>query len=67
MLAHFYYVSKRSAGDFGLNLKRKNQGNSGRAVRSTLRLPNYKVNDLAFTEDIALLDDSTQAQRQLDK
>ena len=42
--------------------------NSRRAVRSTTRLPDYKVNDLAFAEDIDLLEnDSTEAQRQLDK
>ena len=63
------YVSKRSAEDFGyLTHKGNNQDNSGRAVRSTTRLPDYKVNDLAFADDIALLENnSTQAQRQLDK
>ena len=63
------YVSKRSAEDFGyLTHKGNNQDNSGRAFRSTTRLPDYKVNDLAFAGYIALLEnDSTQAQRQLDK
>ena len=63
------YVSKRSAEDFGyLAHKGNNQDNSGREVRSTTRLPDYKINDLAFADDIALLEkDSTQAQRQLDK
>ena len=62
-------VSKRSAGDFGyLTHKGNNQDKSGRAVRSTTRLPDYKVKDLAFADDIALLEnDSTRAQRQLDK
>ena len=63
------YVSKRSTGDFGyLTHKGKNQDNSGRAVRSTTRISDYKVNDLAFADDIVLLEnDSTQAQRQIDK
>ena len=57
------YVSKRSAEDFGyLTHKGNNQDNSGRAVRSTTRLPDYKVNDLVLLEN-----DSSQAQRQLDK
>ena len=62
------YVSKRSAGDFGyLTHKGNTQDNSGRAVRSTTRSTDYKVNDLAFADDIALLEnDSIQAQRQLD-
>ena len=39
-----------------------------RAVCRTTRLPDYKVNDLAFANDIALLEnDSFQAQRQLEK
>ena len=42
--------------------------NSGRPVRGTTRLPDYKVNDLALADDIALLEnDSTHAQRKLDK
>ena len=48
------YVSKRSAED--LTHKGNNQDNSGRAVRSTTRLPDYKINDLAFADDIALLE-----------
>ena len=63
------YVSRRSVGDFGyLTHKGNNQDNSWRAVRSTTRIPGYKVNELAFADDIALLEnDFTQAQRQLDK
>ena len=63
------YVSKRSAGDFGyLTHKGNNQDKSGRAASSTTRIPDYKVNDLAFANDIVLLEnDFTQAQRQLDK
>ena len=63
------YVSKRSAENFGyLTHKGNNQDNSGRAIRRTTHLPDYKVNDLAFADDIVLLEnDSTQAQRQLDK
>ena len=62
------YVSKRSARDFGyLTHKGNTQDNSGRAVRSTTRSTDYKVNDLAFADDIALLEnDSIHAQRQLD-
>ena len=62
------YVSKRSVGDFGyLTHKGNTQDNSGRTVRSTTRETDYKVNDLTFADDIALLEnDSTQAQRQLD-
>ena len=51
------YVSKRSAGDFGyLTHKGNTQDNSGRAVRSTTRSTDYKVNYLAFADDIALLE-----------
>ena len=47
------YVSKRSAEDFGyLNHKINTQDNSGKAVKSTTRSSDYKVNDLAFTDDI---------------
>ena len=55
------YLSKRSAGDFGyLTHKGYNQDNSGRAVRSTTRLPDYKVNHLAFADYIdQLKNDST--------
>ena len=62
------YVSKRSAKNFGyLTHKGNTQDNSGRAVRSTTRSTDYNVNDLAFADDIALLEnDSIHAQRQLD-
>ena len=51
------YVSKWSAGDFGyLTHKDKTQDNSERAVRSTTHSTDYKVNDLAFANDIALLE-----------
>ena len=60
MLASFLFiividfVSKRSAGDFGyLSHKGNTQDNSGRAVRSTTLSTDYKVNDLAFADDIA--------------
>ena len=56
---------KRSAED--LTHKRNNKDNSGRAVRSTACISEYKVNSLAFVDDIALLvNDSTQALQQLD-
>ena len=36
-------------------------------MRATTRIPNRKVNDLAFADDIGLLEnDNAQAQRQLD-
>ena len=42
--------------------QREQSWHSGRAVRSTSRLPDYKVNDLAFADDIAQLEnDSIQA------
>ena len=41
-----------------------NQDNSRRAVRSNIRISDYKVNDLAFTDEISRLE---KAQRQLDK
>ena len=48
------FVSKRSAGNFGYLIHNGNtQYNSGRAVRSTT---DYKVNELAFADDIALLE-----------
>ena len=48
--------------------KGNNHDNSGRAVSSTARLSDYKVNDLTFADSIAIHEnDSTQAQRQLDK
>ena len=54
------YVSKRSAGDFGyLTHKGNNQDNSGRAERSTTRSTDYKVNDLSFADDIALLENGS--------
>ena len=60
------YVYKRSTGD--LTPKGNNQDNSGREVRRTTCISDYKVNDLAFADDISLLEnDSTQAQRLLDK
>ena len=51
------YVSKRSAGDLGYLTNNGNtQDNSGNAVGSTTRSTDYKVNNLAFTDDIALLE-----------
>ena len=45
----------------------QNHYNSGRTVRRTTRESDYKVNDLIFVDDIALLEnDSNQAQWQLD-
>ena len=63
-----HYVSKRSAGDFGYSTHKGNtQDHGGRAVRSTTRSTDYKVNDLAYADDIALLEnDSIHAQRRLD-
>ena len=41
--------------------------NSGGTVRSTTCESDYKLNDLTFIDDIALLEnDSIQAQRQID-
>ena len=57
------------AGDFGyLTHRVYNQDNSGRAVHIITRICDYKVNDLAFADEIDLLEnDSTQARRQLGK
>ena len=62
------FVSKRSAEGFGyLTHKGNDQDKSGRTLRSTTRTPDYKLNDLAFADDVALLENSAaQSQRQLD-
>ena len=50
------YDSKRSAGHFGYQTHKGNtQDNSERAVRSTTHSTDYKFNDLAFADYIALL------------
>ena len=63
-----YYVSRESAGEFGyLTHKGNNQDQSGRQMRSTTRQLDYRVNDLAFADDISLLEnDASRAQQQLD-
>ena len=62
------YVSRESAGEFGyLTHKGNNQDQSGRQMRSTTRQLEYRVNDLAFADDISLLEnDASRAQQQLD-
>ena len=62
------YVTRMSAGQFGyLTHKGSNTNTSGRSMRSTTRNIDIKINDLAFADDIALLEnDSTQSQLQLD-
>jgi hypothetical protein len=62
------YVSRESADEFGyLTHKGNNQDQSGRQIRSTTRQLDYKVNDLAFADDISLLEnDASRAQQQLD-
>lgn len=62
------YVSKRSAEGFGYLTHRGNaQDTSGRQLRTTTREPDHRVSDLAFADDIALLEgDALQSQRQLD-
>ena len=46
------YISKRSAVDFYYDThQEKNQSNSGKAVRNTSRMSDYKVKDL-ITDDI---------------
>jgi exonuclease III len=62
------YVSKLSAGEFGyLTHAGSSTNSSGRSVRSTTRMIERRVNDLAFADDIALLEnDASRAQGQLD-
>ncbi len=62
------YVSTQAAGDFGfLTHKGNSVDTSGRQMRTTTRIPDRKINDLAFADDIALLEGSpTRAQEQLD-
>jgi hypothetical protein len=62
------YISKRSAGDYGyLTHKGNSKDCSGRCVRSSTRTIDRKINDLAFADDIALLEnDHSRAQKQLD-
>ena len=57
------YASKSSVEDVGyLTLEGNTKEISGRAVRRTTLSTDYKVNDLAFSDDIALLEkDSIQA------
>ncbi len=65
------YISSQSAGDFGyLTHKGSNPSSddSGRVMRSTTRVnnPSRKMNDLAFADDIALLEnDADRSQQQL--
>ena len=68
VLASLDYVLKRSSGDFGYTTQKRNtRDNSGRSVRSTTRSNDCKVNDLAFADNIVLLEnDLIQAKRQLD-
>jgi len=73
-LAHFLiiivinYVSKLAAKDYGyFTHKGASTDVSGRSVRSTTRCTAQRLNDLAFADDIALLENSSEAaQRQLD-
>ena len=62
------YVSKLSAGGYGyVTHKGSSNDSSGRNMRRTTRNISRLVNDLAFADDIALLENSNlQAQCQLD-
>ena len=63
------YVSRQSAGDFGFLTHKgnNNSDNSGRSLRAHTRTVDRLLNDLAFADDIALLEnDTTRAQQQLD-
>ena len=62
------YVSKSSAGEFGYMTHKGASNNlNGRSMRTTTRSTDRRVNDLAFTDDIALLEnENSQAQKQLD-
>ena len=55
-------------GEYGyLTHKGNNQDKSDRQLRSSTRAPDHKVNDLAFADDIALLENTAaQSQGQLD-
>ena len=61
------YVSKRSAKEFGYQTHKGNPSHCDRAARATTRAIDRRVNDLAFADDIALLEhDNERAQAQLD-
>lgn len=61
------HVTKLSAGDFGYLTHKGSDNNSGRSTRSTTREASRRINDLAFADDIALLEnDNERAQKQLD-
>ena len=62
------FVSRESTGEFGyLTHKGNNQDQSGRQMRSTTCQLDYRVNYLAFADDISLIEnESSRAQHQLD-
>jgi hypothetical protein len=62
------YITKRSAADFGYITHKGNSADvSGRTVRNGTRRVERKVNELAFADDLALLENNQQrAQEQLD-
>ena len=61
------YISKLSAGNYGY-LTHKGTATTGRVTRVTTHRVDRKMNDLAFADDIAELEnDNTQAQKQLDE
>jgi len=62
------YISKRSAGDSGIQTHKGNPTNtSGRSMRSSTRNVDRTINDLSFADDIVLLESETaRAQVQVD-
>ena len=55
--ALFLFISRESAGEFGyLTHKGNNQDHSDIQMRSTTRQLDYRVNHLAFADDISLLE-----------
>jgi len=60
------YISKLSEGEFGFITHKGNKSEACRNLRSSARTVERKLNDLAFADDIALLEtDAERAQKQI--
>ena len=57
-------ISKRSAGDHGFITHKGNTNDtSGRAMRTSTRTVDRKINDLAYADDITLLEGETNREQ----